>query len=144
VPRGSQISEIPGTNANMRSYKILLVDDDDASRTMMGALLRTRGHIVTERKAALGTVAQVADDAPDVVLLDVFMPALSGESLANLLKRNSAPGRRPVVLLISAMAEEELAKTATRSGADGYVTKGSPKTLAERVEQAVAAARPPR
>jgi CheY-like chemotaxis protein len=125
----------------MAPLKVLLVDDDDTSRTMMSALLRAQGHSVAERKTAVGTVEQIAKEAPDVVLLDVYMPTLSGDSLATLLKQERTDGVPPVVLLVSAMAEDELAKTAARSGADGYVVKGAPRTLAARVEQAVAAGR---
>jgi CheY-like chemotaxis protein len=124
--------------------KVLLVDDDQVSRTMMAALLRARGHLVHERTTTVGTTEDIALHKPDVVLLDVFMPGVSGDAVATLLVRSTDASVRPVVLLISAMAEQELSKKVVLSGADGYVTKGAPKTLGARLESAVAAARVPR
>jgi CheY-like chemotaxis protein len=117
--------------------KILVVDDDPTTLEMIGALLEAQGHSVVLRDTALGTTQVIIRDCPDVVLLDVRMPGLSGDKLAELI---SSRRGREIVVLYSGSPQRELGELARRCGAAGFITKTSnPSEFLERFESILAA-----
>lgn len=104
--------------------KILVVDDSEVALELAAQALRATGMEVVTLLSALGAAAAIAAHQPDVVLLDVTMPALSGEKAAGILKRRRTLGTVRVVLY-SDLEIGELAAAAMRSGADGYIKKSA-------------------
>jgi len=120
--------------------KIIIVDDDRTTLTVLGALLQSRGHEVIERDRAIGTTLAILREKPDVVLLDVRMPGLDGDKLAALIGQD--PGHRPIVVLHSSLPRDELGELAKSSGAAGFVSKsGDPGVFLTEFDQVVANAR---
>jgi two-component system chemotaxis response regulator CheY len=120
----------------MSDGPILIVDDDAFVRTLLREMLADQGHPLCE--AENGQAALSLDGpAPRVVLLDLFMPEMSGmESLA--LIRDRWPTTR--VLVISSLDSERLVEEALAAGASGYITKPfHPMEIASAVERALAA-----
>jgi CheY-like chemotaxis protein len=117
--------------------KIMIVDDDRTTLDVLGALLEKQGYSVAERDTAIGTTQAIIRENPDVVLLDVRMPGLSGDKLAELIAaRSSNP---PLVVLHSASPKKELDQLARRCGAAAAIEKTSdPKEFLKRFELAVA------
>jgi CheY-like chemotaxis protein len=77
--------------------KVLIADDDRLVRTMVSELLAELGHGVVEATNGLEAVAAFEREAPDLVILDLLMPRLSGlDALHRLRERGS---RTPAVLL---------------------------------------------
>lgn len=111
-----------------RSLHVLLVDDDPVCLDVYGEWLRSAGHRVTTRSAAVGTAADVIELRPDVALLDVLMPGLRGDDLARLLKRHPAT-RNVAVILHSAMASEKLRPLIMTTGALGAIEKTPTQSL---------------
>jgi DNA-binding response OmpR family regulator len=101
--------------------KVLMVDDDPATLRLFTRALEDAGFEVLASSEAIGTTNRAKSFAPDVVLLDVMMPALAGNKIISVLKKN-VPGQ-PVVILFSNKDEDELKKLAKESGADDYITK---------------------
>ena len=124
----------------MQPLKIMIVDDDRTTLSVLGALLETQGHSVLERDTAIGTTQAILRETPDVVLLDVRMPGLSGDKLAELISaRNANP---PFVVLHSASPRNELDQLAKRCGASAAIEKTSdPKEFLKRFEAIVAGVR---
>jgi two-component system alkaline phosphatase synthesis response regulator PhoP len=106
--------------------KILVVDDDPIILEVVRDRLEAAGHEVHIRDAALGTTQWVAENAPDFVLLDVSMPALSGRELGQLLKRGAST-RNVGVILFSGLPQEELQQVVRASGAIGGISKSDPE-----------------
>ena len=78
------------------------VDDDDV-RQLLSRFLERRGHSVESRPGALGLPSRVGDwwrgaEAPDAIVLDMMMPAMSGDAALKLLARNERSRAIPVVL----------------------------------------------
>jgi len=71
-----------------RSLKILVVDDDEVARQAIVELLESHGHEVTAASSPLGVTKQVLQEHYDVVVLDVVMPSMRGDTLAALLARH--------------------------------------------------------
>jgi len=121
-----------------KRLKVMVVDDDALVLEVAAATLESRGYLVTTRESALGTTLAIRRERPDIVLLDVHMPGLSGDSLAKVLFE-ARSGHEPVVILYSATDAEELGQLARSCGAAGAIEKSSdPTHLIRRLEQIVA------
>jgi len=101
--------------------RILVVDDDGDTREALRTLLELRGHQVDE--AADGAAAlQLADTTdPDIVILDIGLPAVDGFEVAEQLSRGD--GKHPFIVGLSGYAQEKDFARARRGGFDAYVTK---------------------
>lgn len=112
--------------------RILIIDDDIAHLDSARGILEAEGHEVFTQNQPFGSTNAVIGLKPDMVLLDVNMPALSGDRLAEVLRANSQT-RNVMVVLHSSNDEDHLRTTARRLGLDGYICKGSPSTLRAKV-----------
>ena len=102
---------------------VLLVEDDASLAEATERALASHGLRVTWTATPLGASNLARKLQPDVVLLDVGLPALSGDALVALL-RKSAP-RSTRIVLYSSHDDETLRGLARRSGADGWLSKGA-------------------
>jgi len=99
---------------------ILVVDDEAAQRKLLGGFLESRGFATVEAASAEDALKIIGRDPPDMVLLDVRLPGMSGiEALAEIRKL----AERLPVLLITAYADLRQAVSAMKGGADDYLTK---------------------
>jgi CheY-like chemotaxis protein len=103
---------------------VLVVDDDQTTLSVIQALLEDAGYRVAVRSEALGTTAQIQQTEPDFVLLDVNMPALTGDRIARVLSRGERLERTRLVFY-SGRPAEELERLARTHGAHGWIRKGS-------------------
>lgn len=102
--------------------RIMMVDDSDVALEWMRTNLHPCGVEVLTSNTPFGTHALVLQNRPDLVLLDVAMPGLSGDMLCSMLKKNPKT-RDTTVVLYSQLPEDELRQLARDSGADGYIKK---------------------
>jgi two-component system KDP operon response regulator KdpE len=118
---------------------ILVVDDEHVVLEALSAILAGHGYRV--RTAPNGTMAleAIASERPDLVLLDLAMPGLSGVEVCRRIRRGY--GDVPI-LVLSALADEGQKVSALDAGADDYVTKpfGADELLA-RIRAALRRAR---
>ncbi|MFT3925194.1 MAG: response regulator [Myxococcales bacterium] len=125
-----------GTSPRIRRLRrVLVVDDDPVVRQVVATILSTRGYDVVVRGEALGTLAVIAREQPDIVVLDVNMPGLSGDALARLVSNRA--GKAPQVILHSSQPHGELARLAQEAGALGAIEKGDPRDFLEAFEALV-------
>lgn len=123
--------------------RVLVIDDDEDVRQLVGRFLERRGHSVEARAGALGLPSRVGDwwrgaPAPDAIVLDMMMPAMSGDAALKLLARNETSRAIPVVLY-SAVANEEGERVAKGHPRCAFVSKSDRLTaLVETLEQLVA------
>ena len=121
---------------------ILIVEDEAALSTLLAYNLEKEGFIV--RIAADGEQAleALAEEQPDLVLLDWMLPHLSGIEICRRIRRDPATGGLPVIML-TAKGEEADRIRGLDTGADDYVTKPfSPAELIARVRALLRRARP--
>lgn len=102
--------------------KILIIDDSEIVLEVTAEVLREGGHEVITRSSPLGTAATLTTEKPDLVLLDIDMPALSGDKAAEILRRHQRFASTRLYLY-SSRSEEELAALVSRCGADGFLRK---------------------
>jgi CheY-like chemotaxis protein len=126
--------------------KIMVVDDDRTSLEVTAATLESRGHEVIRQDTALGTSMMVLREKPDVVLLDVRMPGLSGDRLAGLISgRGPGSPRGPLIIFHSSLPAAELKAFAERAKVSGVIEKSaSPAEFLARFDTVIAAQGPKR
>lgn len=114
--------------------KILIVDDEDAIRELLMLGLEAAGFEVREAADARAALTQLADQRPDLMLLDWMLPSISGIELARRLKRDPDFADLPIIML-TARGEEDSKVLGLESGADDYVTKPfSSRELVSRIK----------
>lgn len=101
---------------------ILIVEDEQPIRDMVAFGLRRAGFEVLEAQDSRTAQAKVADQRPDLMLVDWMLPDMSGLELTRLIKRDKETREIPVIML-TARAMEQDKVTGLDSGADDYVTK---------------------
>ena len=113
------------------SRVVLVVDDEPMLRNLLSRLLRMEGYEVLEAENGEVALALVDARQPDLVLLDVMMPARDGlDVLGDLRRTSDVP-----VILISALGQEADRVLGLKMGADDYVVKPfSAAELSARVE----------
>ena len=98
---------------------VLVIDDEDSIQKLLNAALERDGYrIVGARDAAEGLIA-FEREQPDVILLDVMLPDLSGREVCRRIRATSAV---PIIML-SALDEEVDKVVGLELGADDYITK---------------------
>ena len=115
----------------MSDHKILIVDDEPDIAEVLGDRLEAAGfdvRIVHRARAAYGAVAE---DAPDLILMDVQMPEISG--MEALLELKTHHPDIPV-LMVSASTTQEVANESIKRGAEGFLLKPyEPQELMSKV-----------
>ena len=109
-----------GSKSAAPRRRILVVDDEEGFRDGMADLLNMEGYDVSVARNAVEAVSMLPDFRPDVILLDLRMPLLDGESFLRGFRGVPASRAVPVVLI---SAKEELRDIAARYGAAGYLYK---------------------
>jgi DNA-binding response OmpR family regulator len=110
---------------------VLIVDDDVTVRDVVQRYLDRAGYRVRVAGDGEQALREVAERAPDVVVLDLMLPRLNGLEVCRRLRRDAV--RVPIVML-TALGEEEDRVLGLELGADDYVTKPfSPRELVLRV-----------
>jgi CheY-like chemotaxis protein len=104
--------------------KILVIDDSETALSIARRTLEAAGYTVLTSNSALRLPAIVHAEKPDLILLDVEMPALRGDQVLELTKLFDFLQKCPIVLH-SSKPEEELKELVGRSGASGYIKKTS-------------------
>ncbi len=101
---------------------IVVIDDDEAIRTLIAAALRFEGYEVLEAEDGAAGLSMVRDDRPDLVVSDVNMPVMDGFAMCQALRADPAIQATPVILLTS-LQERAHVRAGMTSGADDYLTK---------------------
>jgi two-component system, OmpR family, phosphate regulon response regulator PhoB len=109
---------------------VLVVDDEPAQRALLSYNLQAAGFRVTTANDGEEAMLAVAEDAPDVILLDWMLPRLSGLEACRQIKA-SINGRQSAVIMVSARSEESDRVRGLETGADDYIVK--PYSVAELI-----------
>jgi putative two-component system response regulator len=102
--------------------KILIVDDHPSSRMTAVALLSVEGYEVLEADSGVKALACVAEQTPDLVLLDVMMPGMDGFEVCQRLKQNEETRLIPIVFL-TALDDRRARLKGIEAGGDDFLTK---------------------
>ena len=104
------------------SVKIVLAEDEEHIGYMLKFRLEKEGYEVVWKGDGVAALEAVLADHPDIVILDVMMPGLSGFQVLEKLKLEEATRDIPVVMLSGKSQESDIVH-GLRSGATDYITK---------------------
>ena len=118
--------------------KVLIIDDDEALRTMYLERMKAEGFEVEIAPNGEKGLARVTDFKPDVIMLDVMMPKINGFAVLDILKTTPEYKNIPVIIL-SALIQPENKERAIKSGAADYLVKSEalPAQVVAKIKEAV-------
>lgn len=121
--------------------RILIVEDDVHSRRIGALALGAAGHEIHEAVNGFEAVSRAAALRPDVILMDVMLPGMSGlEAVERIRGAGHTPA--PLIIGLSARAMRSDADAALAAGCDAYLTKPiDPVDLVTEIERLLAARR---
>jgi DNA-binding response OmpR family regulator len=116
------------------SKRILIVDDEPNIVVSLEFLMRRKGHDVKVVSDGAAVLAAVAEFAPDVILLDVMLPHVSGFEVCQRVRENPAWEKIKIIMLTAKGRDVDVTK-GLAVGANAYVTKPfSTRELVEKVD----------
>jgi len=116
---------------------VLLVDDDNNILLGIGVRLKSMGYIVYTAKDAVNAVSAVRKNEPDVVVLDISLPAGDGFLVADRVQNMVGSAATPIIF-ITASDNPDLRERAKQLGAVGFLKKPFDATaLADAIESAL-------
>ena len=118
----------------MPIHKVLVVDDSKTELLYISELLQKNGMTVKTAEGAEEAMRRIAEDRPDLILMDVVMPGQNGFQLTRSLSRSPDYADIPILLCTSKNLETDRV-WGMRQGARDYITKPvSPQLLIEKIK----------
>ena len=118
---------------NNRSHKVLLVEDDDGLAQVYLTRLETEGFEVKRVPNGEDALAAALEFKPELILLDVMMPKVSGFDVLDIL-RNTPETTNVKILMLTALSQESDRQKAQEMGVDDYLIK-SQVVIADVIER---------
>lgn len=117
--------------------KILVVDDNSDNIELVRDVLSMAGHHTINALNGPTAIAMAYDEHPDLILLDVNMPGMSGFEVCSQLKTDDRTAHIPIIML-TAQSDVDSRVKGLAAGADDYLTKPfSPRELMARVDRSL-------
>ena len=102
---------------------VLLVDDEDSIRSLYSKLLTVDGFHVNTAQSGEEALFKVSSDRPDIILLDISLPEMSGIDFLSRIKSDNSTADIPV-LMFTGSSEMQVISECLDKGAAGYIIKG--------------------
>ena len=123
----------------MQTAKILVVDDDISLVQLSQLILEDMGYTVRGAVSGSQALVMIAEDMPDLILLDVMMPQMDGFAVCRKIRKRYLPPI-PYILMYTADDREETYLKSLEAGANDLITKDTPiSELAAKIEVLLAA-----
>lgn len=104
----------------MLKKKILICDDDEGIIDMLELILEDTGHQIIPETNSLNVKSILEREKPDLILLDLWMPVLSGDQLLKTMRANESTQKIPVIVISASRDGKEIAFDA---GATDFLAK---------------------
>ncbi len=117
----------------MKNKTILIIDDHDSIRLILGSVLKKHYHVITKSDGIEALAWFRRGNLPDLILLDMQMPRLNGLAFLRNIKSSGFFKNIPV-LVVSGNENDKYVEQCSRLGVDGYLTKPfNPNELRETI-----------
>jgi len=104
----------------MENKKILVCDDDPGIIDLLGVILEDTGHDIITEINSLNVPALIEREKPDLLILDLWMPVVSGDQLLQMVRKNPDLENIPVIII---SASRDGKAIANKFGATAFVAK---------------------
>ena len=121
-PPAADITTTPAHQQNAKHKRILIVEDNQLNSKLLKQLLTAYGYEVWESPEGLQALDLARDEQPDLILMDIILPGISGLEVTRLLKQDDQTKTIPIIAL-TALASPEYEKKGLESGCDAYIAK---------------------
>ena len=118
----AEIRKAPAREQNARRNRILIVEDNPVSLTLLKQLLKAHGYEVLGTPEGLQALDLAREEQPDLILMDIILPDISGLEVTRLLKQDQRTKTIPIVA-VTALASPEYERKGLESGCDAYIPK---------------------
>jgi two-component system cell cycle response regulator DivK len=118
----AEISKTPAHQQNARRNRILVVEDNPVSLTLLKQLLKAHGYNVLGTPEGLQALDLAREEQPDLILMDIRLPDISGLEVTRLLKQDDRTKAIPIIA-VTALASPEYERKGLESGCDAYIPK---------------------
>jgi CheY-like chemotaxis protein len=112
----------PSSDIAGRPARVLVVDDQPDNREVLRIVLECEGFLIVSAGSGPEALASVAEQPPDLILLDIMMPDMDGYQVAAKIKGNPATKNIPI-LMVTALGGPEVRTLALSAGAEDLLTK---------------------
>ena len=120
--RGSPDKALSGVTGMLERIRILVVDDDPYNVDILEQELGHLGYETVSANDGAEALKQVADSAPDLIILDIMMPVMDGFAVCQTLKADDSTRLTPIIIMTALGATEDRVK-GIKAGADAFLTK---------------------
>ena len=115
---------LPSTpDSRRRRLNILVAEDIEANRTVIGAMLQSLGHEADMVDDGAQAIAAALDREYDVILMDIQMPRMNGLDAIRAIRNHGGRLAQVPIFAVTALAQESDREDAMNAGAEGYLTK---------------------
>ena len=121
-PHAAEKRQTPAHQQNTKRNRILIVEDNPISLTLLKQLLNAHGYEVLGTPEGLQALDLAREEQPDLILMDIRLPDISGFEVTRLLKQDQRTNTIPIVA-VTALASPEYEKKGLESGCDAYIPK---------------------
>jgi two-component system cell cycle response regulator DivK len=121
-PQAAESSIPPACQQNAKPNRILVVEDNPLSSKLLKQLLAAHGYEVVESPDGLQALDLARDEQPDLILMDIRLPDISGLEVTRLLKQDDRTKTIPIIA-VTALATPEYEREGLESGCDAYIPK---------------------
>jgi two-component system cell cycle response regulator DivK len=118
----AESTKTPAHQQNANRNRILVVEDNQLSSKLLKQLLTAHGYEVLESPEGLQALDLARDEQPDLILMDIRLPDISGLEVTRLLKQDDRTKTIPIVA-VTALASPDDEKKGLESGCDAYIPK---------------------
>ena len=121
-PDEAKTVRTPEHQENGEAKRILIVEDDRLSMTLLSDFLNVHGYTVLKTSEGLDAINLARDEQPDLILMDIKLPDISGFDVTRLLKRDKQTKTIPIIA-VTAFATSGDVIGAMESGCAAYIPK---------------------
>jgi two-component system, sensor histidine kinase len=123
---------MPQLDSAIRCRRVLVVDDFPDAADVTCTLLRLMGHEARAAYTGTGALAAAASFQPEILILDLGLPDMSGFEVASALRRSPA-GQRLYIAAVSGWGQPEDRRRALAAGCDLHVVKPTDRSKLQRI-----------
>jgi len=107
---------------SLAEKKVVVVEDEPDAAEMFAEMMRVNGFVVVKSESSRAAISLIASEMPNVVILDVMMPDVSGLEVLKFMRGNQSLAKIPVIV-VSAKSLPSDIQTGLDAGASMYLTK---------------------
>lgn len=113
---------IPANDTTRKRARVLIVDDDPKNLALLEIMLAPEGYVIQTAPNGETALAAVAEQPPDLILLDIMMPGMDGYHTASRIKTNPVTKHIPIIM-VSSLDDKNSRMHGLRAGAEEFLTK---------------------